>query len=456
MAKIRELESKISILEQENEDLKGNQNLSQISDENAADAIKEMDSSLDQYKQKIQSLEDELAEKMIECNVLNANFSVLEEKLKSTSTPKTLFPSTDEVSDAEINKLKSQLDEVNKSMIKMKVKSKQQLKQIENFKKMSNANEEISKLNEEIEKLQGKIKDLEGSQIESIDIDEVEINTLKEKVAQLTLENADLHHKLSDKASSSGESIEIVERLTQQECLEIEAFNKGLDKPPEIGEELSESLVKLREESSELNERIELFASERRDILEKMDTLTIENSENIKKMNVLISEKAEVELKCLEYGEKISFLEEKLQQTVNEKEGLTSELKSALEEKRKIHDELNTLKREARIKSSDEWQALVEQAESSLPLLTAEMESFSKTKDKKSGSKKFVKEVKNCHQQFVTILEKIKMDLERGSETEDEIENLKEKIDMLSREVEERQGYAKVIEDLKEEIQSLR
>ncbi|KAL5276242.1 lva family protein [Megaselia abdita] len=437
MAKIRELETKITILEQENEELKGNQNLSQISDENAADAIKEMDSSLDQYKQKIQSLEDQLAEKMIECNVLNANFSVLEEKLKSTSTPKTLFPSADEASEAEITKLKSQLDEVNKSMIKMKVKSKQQQKQIDNFKKMSSANEEISKLNEEIEKLQSKIKDLESSQIESIDIDEVEINNLKEKVAQLTLENADLHHKLSDKASSS-------------------AFNKGLDKPPEIGEELNESLVKLREESSELNERIELFASERRDLLEKMDALTIENSGNIKKINVLISEKAEVEVKCLEYSERISYLKEKLQQTVDEKDAISLELKSVLEEKRKIQDELNVLKRESKIKPSDDWKALVQQAETHLPALTTEIENFSKAKDKKSSAKKFVKEVRNIHQQFSNVLEKIKRDLERGSETDDEIENLKEKIDMLSREVEERQGYAKVIEELKEEIQNLR
>lgn len=456
MAKIRELESTISTLEQENEELKGNQNLSQISDENAADAIKEMELSLDQYKQKIQNLEDQLAEKMIECNVLNANFSVLEEKLKSTSTPKTLFPSADEASDAEINKLKTQLDEVNKSMIKMKVKSKQQQKQIDNFKKMSNANEEISKLNEEIEKLQGKIKELESSQIESIDIDEVEVNSLREKVAQLTSENADLHHKLSDKASSSGESIEIVERLTQQECLEIEAFNKGLDKPPEIGEELNESLVKLREESSELNERIEMFAGERRDLLEKMDALTIENSENIKKINVLISEKAEVEVKCLEYSERISYLEEKLQQTADEKEKASYELKSVLEEKRKIQDELNLLKREAKIKPSDEWKVLVQQSELNLSNLITEMDNFSKTKDKKSGGKKFVKEVKNCHQQFVSVLEKIKRDLERGSETDDEIENLKEKIDMLSHAVEERQGYAKIIEDLKEEIQTLR
>ncbi|XP_050099352.1 protein lava lamp-like isoform X2 [Anopheles aquasalis] len=110
--------------------------------------------------EEIDRLRQALEEKTIEANVMAANVSVLQEKLK-TSGPKPLFPkSTDsEECEAEMVKLKQQLDESNKSMIKCKLKIKQLQKQIDTFRKTSNVHAEVVRLTEEVNVLTQRLQE---------------------------------------------------------------------------------------------------------------------------------------------------------------------------------------------------------------------------------------------------------------------------------------------------------
>ncbi|XP_059617850.1 protein lava lamp-like [Phlebotomus argentipes] len=351
-------------------------------------------------EEKIHQLEESLMQKTVECNVLAANFSVLQEKVKATG-PKPLFASDKgEAEDQEAAKLKAQLDEANKSQIKMKLKMKQLQKQVEGFKKMSDVHQKVLQLSEENERLKEnvsqagegqslalddaeaskKLKTLEttcqnqvaaiqlleeqkidlvdqmgkvrdeldalktapvrtepamgisvSSQINSIELEETieqyaadkeslvrEVESLIEKneelrakmgkldeekqelvvkLEQLNVEKQELLEKidkLSIKNVSSVESLEIVENLTQQEQLEMEQQETGL-----IGEELSDSLMKLREESSELMNKIEMFTSERQEMhqqyVEKIDELEKQLKEAESERDALREKTAELE-----------------------------------------------------------------------------------------------------------------------------------------------------------------
>lgn len=177
---------------------------------------------------------EKLSEKTIEYNVLNANFTVLEEKLNSLA-PKSLFSLSSSDDDSEIMKLKQQMDDSNKSLIKTKLKIKQLEKEVDSFKKKS---EILSNENQ----------------------------ILQQKLTEEKLEKV-----------SSNESIEIVEGLTQEEKLEMEESLKKIVKADEEELDLSDSLIKLREESSELMEKVELFTYERKEVLAKMECLSNEN-----------------------------------------------------------------------------------------------------------------------------------------------------------------------------------
>ncbi|CAD7089685.1 unnamed protein product [Hermetia illucens] len=536
---------------------------------------------------KITTLEEQLTEKTVECNVLNANFSVLQEKLKSTA-PKSLFSNSgDEEAGLEIKKLKDQLDEANKSMIKIKLKSKQLQKQVDKFKKMSDANSEVIRLSDENQELQMKIAELEeekgslqlkllsggseiekmdeselakkiqvlettcqnqtsaiqlleeqklelqttnqeleslrdqiqqterqkdaevASQIESIELEEredkyiLQTNKLTADCEQLRSENQKLQeeiHRLEDekqelqkkvdhyiaenielldkveklsKSSSSAESIEIVERLTHQEKLEMEEFNKKVsaheeseaeahskekadDQPDTVmGQELSDSLVKLREESSELMHRIELFTKERREVLGKMEILTSENQELLKQIDELKAEKATVEDLLTKTKLEIVVLEDKLDTTTSEKIELQKEFAESTELKAKLEDELNALSQAKHAASNKAfYRETIDQCSESLSQMTAELENYRKSNDKSTrlnASKKLAKEAKNACQQFSDLLEKLRTSENIGKEADESAVDaeLKRKLVESEATIESLQG------ELKASIESL-
>lgn len=128
-----------------------------------SEKIKELEEMLQNRNEEFETLEESLQEKTIEVNVINANMAVLQEKYNSLG-PRQLFPSDSNISEesqAEISKLKQQLEESNKSMIKTKLKMKQMQKQIDSLQKSSDGSQEISRLTDEIQNLNQRIAELE-------------------------------------------------------------------------------------------------------------------------------------------------------------------------------------------------------------------------------------------------------------------------------------------------------
>lgn len=137
--------------------------LEEIIKSHANDEIKEYVEMIKSRDEAIEQLQDNLQEKTVEVNVVNANMQLLQEKYSALS-PKPLFTSTSEGNEeaqAELTKLKQQLDDSNKSMIKTKLKMKQMQKQIDTLQKTSDGSLEITRLNEEILNLTQKIAELE-------------------------------------------------------------------------------------------------------------------------------------------------------------------------------------------------------------------------------------------------------------------------------------------------------
>ncbi len=372
---VDELHATIERIQSEADDMKKmlqqSEDNADTSDVSLYDKIKSLENvinsqrdDIDKHLATIDILENKLQEKTIEYNVLTANFSVLQEKVKSAG-PKSLFSmSTDEEAEAEITKLKSQLDETNKSMIKTKLKAKQLQKQLDSVKKSSNSSADVIRLTEENQILQQQVAEMKAtlnidgtaslphtdlekkikilettcqnqvsaiqlleeqkidmtadlqttkteltslkdhikgaddeehtamvtSHMDSIEMEEKidehsrQNDLLKAEIDRLMEEKLDLSSKLTtymtenmelleklDKISkgSSAESIELIENLTHQEKLEMEEFQKGLNPIVDTTEvdtnlmspDLSESLIKLREESSELMHKIEMVST---------------------------------------------------------------------------------------------------------------------------------------------------------------------------------------------------
>lgn len=172
---VQDYSSKISELKKLNETLQKqisnleSQRYEFITDDEVTDTkgellekLKSLEELLESRNNEIEQVQENLQEKTIELNVVNANFSVLQDKYNQLG-PKPLFPvdsQADGEAQAEIAKLKQQLDDSNKNMIKTKLKMKQLQKQIDSFKK-ADSKKEIAQLTEEVQSLTQRIAELE-------------------------------------------------------------------------------------------------------------------------------------------------------------------------------------------------------------------------------------------------------------------------------------------------------
>lgn len=546
---VDELQATIEKLQLENDDLK---KMLQSSEDEATDVslidkikslenvINSQSEDIDKHLATIERLENSLQEKTIEYNVLTANFSVLQEKVKS-SGPKSLFSmSTDEEAEAEITKLKSQLDDTNKSMIKTKLKAKQLQKQLDSVKKSSNSSADVIRLTEENQILQQQIAEMKAtltsdgtplphsdiekkikilettcqnqvsaiqlleeqkidmtadlqttkteltslkdhikgtddeeltalvtSHMDSIEMEEkidqhsrqnrelkAEIDRLMEEKVDLSAklttymtENMELLEKL-DKISkgSSAESIELIENLTHQEKLEMEEFQKGLNPIVEVdanlmSPDLSESLVKLREESSELMHKIEMFTNERREVLDKMEDLKAENLNLIHEVDTLKAEKVKILDDFNAKQQELTTVEQSLKATHEERAQLLDSVKDLSENRSKLQDELNSLIKCRNIAVGDVSQSSFssessadvvsnDDYEKGLKGLEAELENYKKGKDKSVKSKKLAKEAKNVYE----LLKKLLIDYENSAKKVTELRVEIEKINLQQQE----------------------
>lgn len=532
---VDELLASIEKLQIENDDLKKMLQSSEdaaTSDVSLIDKIKSLENvvssqsdDIDKHLATIERLENSLQEKTIEYNVLNANFSVLQEKVKSAG-PKSLFSmSTDEEAEAEITKLKTQLDETNKSMIKTKLKAKQLQKQLDSVKKSSSSSADVIRLTEENQILQQQINDLKSSltadgtsaslphsdlekkikilettcqnQVSAIQLleeqkmdmtadlqttkteltslkdhikgaddeehtamvtshmDSIEMeekidqhsrqnDLLKAEIDRLTEEKLDLSTKLTtymtenmelleklDKISkgSSAESIELIENLSHEEKLEMERFQKGLHPIVDTTEvdtslmspDLSESLVKLREESSELMHRIEMFTNERREVFDKMEELKAENLNLIHEIDTLKADKEKMQNNVDAMQQELTMMEQSLKATQEERTQLLDSVKDLSENRTKLQDELNSLIKcrniavgdvaQSSLSSESSAEVANDDYEKGLKSLEMELENYKKGKDKSVKSKKLAKEAKNVYE----LLKKLMVDYENSA-----------------------------------------
>lgn len=448
------------------------------------------------------TLDAQLHEKTVDHNVLAANFSVLQEKLKS-SAPKSLFSvSTDEEAEAEVAKLKAQLDDANKAAIKTKLKTKQLQKQIDALKKSSDLAAQVCQLTQDNQMLQQRIADhqeaaaaatavpsdtalgqriqvlettchnqisairlLEEQKIdisqdlsvakdelhslqdhcksiaddheetarvqchmdaieqeETIDTYRATIAALRTEVAVLRAERAELAQKLQDNVAenmellerwdkvnkgSSAESIEIVEKLTPQETLEMEAMQRatGVESDRDvIGQDLNDSLVQLREESNELMVKIEMFTKERCEVLDKMEVLSAENQRLTEQVEQLIQDRASVEQ---DRKEREEHLQTELATVHTEQSELRATIGELQTAKLRLREELNIVTKCRAESSTEPLHHDRDTYDKAIKSLESLLEGYRRGKDKNAKfdvSKKLAKESKNLVDLMTALL----------------------------------------------------
>lgn len=151
----------------------------------------------------------DLQSQLESCKLENEKYSVkisdlehqLEESLKDVKRLKNVGASADKPgsNDEEINKLKKQLEESNKNMIKMKAQSKSKIKdltkKLETFKKMSDVNALVLQLQNENTKLSDRVTELEKDK-ENLQLNMVEsLDSIKDGGAME--ENKQLQDKIN-------------------------------------------------------------------------------------------------------------------------------------------------------------------------------------------------------------------------------------------------------------------
>ncbi|XP_039961626.1 protein lava lamp [Bactrocera tryoni] len=393
-----ELQQKITELEDE----KGQWQLTQVdtaaktpdadNTEEQEERIAEFEEKLKTQVETVRLLEEQKYEQAQRLEVAEEKLRELQEQIDSRDGEET-------------RRVKSEMSEI---QLEEKLEEQaQQLQQLE---------ERLAKAHVELEEHKQKVAELQEQK-----------QAADKKLENYMVENMELLDKIEklSKSSSSAESIEIVERLTQQERAEIDEYNKQqLDgtavnsvnelTQTELAPELSDSLVKLREESSELMNKIELFTTERREVLERMEHLTAENHELIEKVEELTREKEDMETNVLLANDAKIKLEERIKELSKEKDQLAVQVAEFKVQGNQLSQELSSLQKSSEVVAaldSKDDAALIAKCEKCLTNLSHELEIYRKANDKNAkfnASKKLAKEAKNAHTQLSELLQKVK------------------------------------------------
>uniref|UniRef100_A0A8W7PCG3 Uncharacterized protein n=1 Tax=Anopheles coluzzii TaxID=1518534 RepID=A0A8W7PCG3_ANOCL len=271
----------------------------------------------ERMNQQMDELRQSLEEKTIELNVMTANVSVLQEKLK-TSGPKPLFPrSADEELETEAAKLRQQLDESNKNMIKCKLKIKQLQKQVDTFKKTSSVHETVAKLTEEnallvqrLAEAEERAPDSAGSAYDGAGksvgpelqkrIEMLELTCQNQATAMQLLEEqkndlsedlnrtrTELQSLAGQPTADAGDGADLGDngRIASQ-MLSIELEEK-LEKCLADKTELTRVLHSWEAEKSELLQRLKGYADENAELLGRIDKLSLEKVSSAESIEIL-------------------------------------------------------------------------------------------------------------------------------------------------------------------------
>ncbi|KAL1397132.1 hypothetical protein pipiens_002571 [Culex pipiens pipiens] len=314
--RVRELEERVRELE-ETGDL--------------AEKVRSLEATIEAQREQLEGqskvyeeLQESLQEKTVELNVLNANFSVLQEKLK-TAGPKQLFPkSAEEEAEGETSKLKQQLDEANKGAIKSKLKIKQLQKQVDSFKKTSAVHEEVVRLTEEVQTLTQRLAEVEeekgnlqlhlvnydgslpDSELEKrIKILETTCQNQTQAIQLLEEQKLDMDEDLNatrHELETMRESSKVADQGTtsiQSQMTSIE-YEEKFEQCVTDREELRTQIGKLESERTELQQKLERYMCENIELLDRIEKLSsvekVSSAESIEIVEGLTaSEKQEIE-----------------------------------------------------------------------------------------------------------------------------------------------------------------
>ncbi|XP_049283033.1 protein lava lamp isoform X2 [Anopheles funestus] len=345
-------------------------------------ALASQDIEMERMNQQMTDLRQSLEEKTIELNVMTANVSVLQEKLK-TSGPKPLFPrSADEELESETTKLKQQLDDSNKNMIKCKLKIKQLQKQVDTFKKTSNVHEEIAKLTEENTSLTQRLAEIEernttDTRYDATDpkpvgpelqkrIEMLELTCQHQATAMQLLEEQknDLSEDLNrtrNELQSLTDHVTVTDgdgdngRIASQ-MLSIELEEK-LEKCLADKSELTKVLHSWETEKSELQQKLKRYADENAELLGKIDKLSLEKVSSAESIEILenltLHEKQEMEnsekrAKAEDGATEMDDSDEIVRNVLSGKEDLNESLLKLMEESKELMDKVELFTDERR------------------------------------------------------------------------------------------------------------
>ncbi|GJQ83990.1 lva [Trypoxylus dichotomus] len=333
--KMNDVNAEVVKLHEENSKL--NQKIAELEEEKGALQLKIMESDTTKESTSVESISE------LE-RIISEQASALTEKECSIET----LTKRVEQSDKEIEELNEKLN-LQTAQVKSEINSIQLEEQMD---KLELEKQELIREKEKVLEENTSLNE----QLESLKKEKQEVLSKLEHYMQENMELVDKLEKLSAEKVSSAESIEIVEGLTQQEKLELEAYQKNADIPCEMksgstehleeNPELNESVNQLTEETSELLRKIELFTVERREVMEKMEQLTRENSQ--------------LSLKIKEIENNRDVLAETYEQLQNEKEQLDTNLENLKIEHNTLQDKIKRLEDEneelkkLEIKDSDE------------------------------------------------------------------------------------------------------
>ncbi|KXJ69645.1 hypothetical protein RP20_CCG026326 [Aedes albopictus] len=270
--------------------------------------IQAQNEEIETYKQQQAELQENLQEKTVELNVLNANFSVLQEKLKNAG-PKPLFPkSAEEEAEVENSKLKQQLDEANKSMIKSKLKIKQLQKQVDSFKKTSAVHEEVVRLTDEVQTLTQRLAEVEEEkgnlQLHLVNYDGSLPDSELEK--RIKILETTCHNQTTAIQLLEEQKIDMTEDLnstkSQLEMIRDQVRDQADHQSPAgvttavISDQMSsieteEQLEKCVAERDRLQNQVHRLEEERTELQQKLDRYMVENCELLDKIEKLSLEK---------------------------------------------------------------------------------------------------------------------------------------------------------------------
>ncbi|XP_013118769.2 protein lava lamp [Stomoxys calcitrans] len=249
-----------------------------------------------------QKNEEELMEKTIELNVLNAQFKVLEEKMENSSKSKPLFSSSSVVGhdsgsaelEAENQQLKQKLDDSNKAMIKLKLKCKQTEKQIEKLKKGSDLHQEVVRLGKEKEQLQQKITELEDEkgQWQLTQVEPVvpvcshddKFKEYDDKIASLTaiLEEKEKQFEALQQGEQSRVKTELNEVQLEEQVNDLSdqvtSLRNVLESKEKSLQSLHEEMELVKKQKDELDKKLEHYLNENLELLDKVEKLSKSSS----------------------------------------------------------------------------------------------------------------------------------------------------------------------------------